>query len=85
MKSIVISKTQWYALKEKINHDYPPSVSLVREKMKRVLGFTPRLHEQWDPNGPYHIEMHLDFFDEQKRTFFLLKYGEYVYENSNTI
>ena len=82
MKPIVISKDQWYVLKEKINNDYPPSVRLVREKMKRVLGFTPRLHEVAGyPN--YTVEMHLDFFDEPKRTMFLLKYGEYVYKNSN--
>lgn len=78
MKAIVLSKPQWYALKEKVNQDYPPSVSLVREKMKRVLGFTPRLHETWDARIGYTVEMHLDFFDEQKRTMFLLKYSEYV-------
>ena len=84
MKPIVISKQQWTALKEKVNKDYPPSVSLVREKMKRVLGFTPRLHEEWDARSGYHITMHLDFFDEQKRTMFLLKYSEYVAQNCNT-
>lgn len=78
MKPIIISKKQWTALKEKVNQDYPPSVNLVREKMKRVLGFTPRLHEEWDARTGYTITMHLDFFDEQKRTMFLLKYGEYV-------
>jgi hypothetical protein len=83
MKAIILSKPQWYALKEKVNQDYPPSVSLVREKMKRVLGFTPRLHETWDSRTGYTIEMHLDFFDEQKRTMFLLKYSEYVRKDSN--
>ena len=83
MKPIIISKDQWYVLKEKINNDYPPSVRLVREKMKRVLGFTPRLHQaEGYPN--YKVEMHLDFFDEQKRTMFLLKYSDYVVKNSNT-
>ena len=83
MKPIVISKDQWITLKEKINNDYPPSVRLVREKMKRVLGFTPRLHEVEGYPG-YKVEMHLDFFDEQKRTMFLLKYSDYVIKNSNT-
>jgi hypothetical protein len=84
MKPIILSKPQWYSLKEKVNQDYPPSVSLVREKMKRVLGFTPRLHETWDARTGYNIEMHLDFFDDQKRTMFLLKYSEYVSQNRNT-
>ena len=83
MKPIVISKDQWFVLKEKINNDYPPSVRLVREKMKRVLGFTPRLHEiSGYPN--YTVEMHLDFFDEHKRTMFLLKYSDYVIKDRNT-
>ena len=78
MKPIVISKKQWKVLKDKINYDYPPSVSLVREKMKRVLGFTPRLHETWDARSGYTYTMHLDFFDDAKLTMFLLKYSEYV-------
>lgn len=83
MKPIIISKDQWAILKEKINNDYPPSVRLVREKMKRVLGFTPRFYEvEGYPN--YKIEMHLDFFDEHKRTMFLLKYSDYVIKDRNT-
>ncbi len=84
MKPIVITKKQWASLKEKINNDYPPSVRLVREKMKRVLGFTPRLHETWDARTGYTIEMHLDFFDEHKRTMFLLKYTNYVTKDCDT-
>ena len=83
MKPIVLSKDQWYALKEKINQDYPPSVRLVREKMKRVLGFTPRLFESFEGGPGYKVEMHLDFFDEHKRTMFLLKYSDYVIKDRN--
>lgn len=84
MKPIVITTEQWKSLKERINNDYPPSVRLVREKMKRVLGFTPRFYEEWDNSTGRMINMHLDFFDEQKRTLFLLKYSEYVTQNRNT-
>jgi hypothetical protein len=84
MKPITLTKIQWAELKEKINNDYPPSVSLVREKMKRVLGFTPRFYERYDEKSGWNkIEIHLDFFDDQKRTMFLLKYSDYVIKNSN--
>lgn len=78
MKSIIITRDQWKILKQKFNEDYPPSVSLVREKMKRVIGCTPRFHELWDAKIGFSVEVHLDFFDEQKKTFFLLKYSNYV-------
>jgi hypothetical protein len=83
MKPIIITHNQWKVLKERINNDYPPSVNLVREKMKRVLGFTPRFYEEWDDSIGRSIQIHLDFFDEQKRTMFLLKYTEYVTQNSH--
>ena len=84
MKAIIITTDQWKVLKERINNDYPPSVRLVREKMKRVLGFTPRFYEEYDADTGRNIQMHLDFFDEHKRTMFLLKYSEYVTQNSNS-
>lgn len=83
MKPIIIETKQWNALKERINNDYPPSVRLVREKMKRVLGFTPRFYEEFDSELGRNIQVHLDFFDEHKRTMFLLKYTEYVTKNRN--
>ena len=77
MKSLVMSKDKWATLKEQFNKDYPPSVNLVREKMKRIVGCTPRFHETWDAKTGYKIEVHLDFYDEQKKTMFFLKYGDW--------
>jgi len=91
MKAVVITTDQWTEVYEKIKKDYPPSVWLSREKMKHVLGFTPREHESW--LGYYdsasiedrkagrhgrHISIHLDFFNESQRTMFLLKYGDKI-------
>jgi hypothetical protein len=51
-----------------------PSIFMIRDVMKRELGFLPRLHTEWsDQQG--HIEMiYLDFYDDAKETFFRLKY-----------
>ena len=51
--------------------------------MRKVLGFVSRTHREWktDPNfGNRYAEdtIHLDFYNEPKRTMFLLKYGEYL-------
>ena len=56
---------------------------LIREKMKVVLGFTVRRHTEWilepgaDRRHPEH-SIRLDFYNEPKRTMFLLKYSEYL-------
>ena len=56
--------------------------------MKRVLGFLPRTHEEWVRNEKYDFSqrqttIHLDFYDERKRTMFLLKYSEFIIDKSD--
>lgn len=88
MKPFVLTEAKWRALEQRLKTDYPRSVLLSRSKMKRVLGFTTRAHREWQchrkTDGYWQeavLMVHLDFFDEQKQTLFLLKYSEYV--NSN--
>lgn len=89
MKPIVLSKDQWSVVLEQIKKDHSPSVWLSREKMKRVLGFSPREHTEWlgyydsasiedrlAGRHGYKTSIHLDFFGDQYRTMFLLKYGD---------
>ncbi len=98
MKPIVMTTSQWARVFEEIKKREKPSTYLSRSKMRDVLGFTNRNHEEWvkvedakdhDPDNDWpHSDMggwyegkthqytvHLDFYDEQKRTMFLLKYG----------
>jgi hypothetical protein len=54
---------------------------MLRNKMKRVLGFTVREHTEWisKPDGGYSdYQIHLDFYSENKRTMFLLKFSEVI-------
>jgi len=81
VKSMVLTPTQWQALQERISAEYPPSVCMVRSRKRSVLGFTERHHRRWLPGVPgsvgyYQVEVHLDFFDDAKRSFFVLKYGD---------
>jgi hypothetical protein len=95
MKPVVLSEPQWLLLKERLQQDHSRSVLMVRWKMKTVLGFTDRTHREWigsyddvslqDRNAGnygYRTSVHLDFFDENKRIFFLLKYSDYISRTS---
>jgi hypothetical protein len=81
-KPIVLSQSQWETLRCRLARDYchTPSIMLIRSKMKDVLGFTDRQHREWVPKmdgGYYDDTIRLDFYNEPKRTMFLLKYSEY--------
>ena len=80
-KSIILSEHIWGKLYTQLARDNPHSVILIREKMKKVLGFVPREHNYFNIEDDYAVEeIHLDFYDEQKRTMFLLKYSEFINE-----
>jgi hypothetical protein len=47
--------------------------------MREILGFTSRTHvDRNEEDWRKATMMHLDFYDEAKRTMFLLKYGDYL-------
>ena len=86
---IEISHEQWNTLREKMLEDYPPSVTLIRSKMKSKLGFTNREYRDWDENARCNSVgdqlgnwrkycVMLDFYSEKKRTFFIMKYSDYI-------
>jgi hypothetical protein len=82
MKPITYTVSEWEDVFNKIKEDHPPSVYLIREKMRKKLGFTDRTHKEWVNKinkwggiGHYETKIHLDFYDEKYKTMFLLKYG----------
>lgn len=81
MKALVLTQKQWRLIRLEIAKHHSPSVLMVRRKMKDVLGFTPREHREWREDYVDLIPstmIHLDFYDEAKRTMFLLKYGDFM-------
>ena len=88
-KSIVLTEGTWLKIYNQIAKTYPPSVLLIRDRMRAVLGFTSRTHQEWIDQEvdvkdiryrtKYSITtIHLDFYNEPKRTMFLLKYSDYI-------
>ena len=91
-KSIVLTETQWAEIYNLIAKNYPPSVLLIRDRMKEVLGFTVRRHREWVrydgwdhdyvPRHLYVEKIHLDFYNEPKRTMFLLRFSDIIGKTS---
>ena len=93
MKHITITESQWDKLERRLRKDYPPSWTMIRTVMKDRLGFTVRIHTEYRDTrqmaGEFglpeygsrrqpHRVICLDFYDEPKRTMFLLKYSDWI-------
>lgn len=82
-KPIILTEAQWAKLHKQLAKDNHSSVMLIRTKMRAVLGFVVRVHREWileagaDRRYPA-SKICLDFYDEPKRTMFLLKYSEFL-------
>ena len=80
-KPIVLTHKQWWKLRNRLTNDYSPSVMLLSYRMKDKLGFTVREYQAWREVGSKWnsvSDIRLDFYNESKRTMFLLKYSEYL-------
>ena len=93
MKPITVSEQNWTKLQHRLSNDYPPSWTMIRTVMKDRLGFTVRRHTEYFDSTqaardigvpeigrrrqPYRV-ICLDFYDEAKRTMFLLKYSDWI-------
>ena len=86
-KPIILSHGQWEKLKNRLTNDYSPSVMMISWKMRDKLGFTVREYQAWREVGSKWnavSDIRLDFWNEPKRTMFLLKYTEYLGKNHDT-
>ena len=82
IKSVKLTLKQYNKLWAQIKNDYPISVTLIRDKTKRVLGFVSRNHVTCDPTDDHFMYVYLDFYDAHKKTMFMLKYSEFLNDNS---
>lgn len=84
MKAVKLSVSQWKKIRKLLQEEHPKTVFMLRDKMKRILGFTVREHREYiEEKGYYDNQIHLDFFSENKRTMFLLKFSEVISEKEN--
>jgi len=83
-KPIILTEQNWSKLRFRLREDYGNSVMLIRSRMREKLGFVDREHTWWDPGAGYITQICLDFYNEPKRTMFMLKYSEYLDKSGNT-
>ena len=84
MKPVILTVDQWQTIRSQLHEEHPKTVFMLRSKMRSVLGFTVREHKEWVPkmDGGYaDYQIHLDFYSENKRTMFLLKFSEVLGSN----
>ena len=85
IKSLRMLPSRWNQLSEQLKKDYPVSTWLIRDKMRRELGFVYRRHTEWHADADDapgvrtrpKVYIYLDFYNEPQQIMFLLKYGEY--------
>jgi len=96
MKTIKLTVSQWQRIREQLHEEHPKSIFMIRNKMRSVLGFTIREHNQWidvkpklDDEDTYRnrgysqLQIHLDFYSENKQTMFLMKFSEIINDRSD--
>lgn len=83
MKPVILTVRQWQDIRTQLQEEYPKTVFMLRSKMRAVLGFTVREHKEWvhvpKMDGGYNeiqMQIHLDFYSQNKRTMFLMKFSE---------
>ena len=74
-RPVIMTLEEWERVFDNIQKRERPSVYLIRSKMQKVLGFTVRSHNEWDKDSKNTHTIRLDFYNAEKRTMFLLKYG----------
>jgi hypothetical protein len=80
---IKLDPDQWQKIYHRLVNEHPPSVMLIRSRMREVLGFTVRNHSEWveqgkNANGQAYGQtldwFCLDFYNDAMESWFHLKY-----------
>ena len=72
---ITLSSKDWLRIRQQLRENYAwkPSILIIREVMKRELGFTVRLHQEYREQTGYIDIIYLDFYNDAMETHFRLK------------
>jgi hypothetical protein len=47
MPTLKLSVRQWQSIRKDMHTEYPKTVFMIKHKMKQLLGFTVREHQEW--------------------------------------
>ena len=65
MKPVVLSVSQWQSIRAELHTEHPKSVFMLKDKMRKVLGFTVREHTEWIPDNVSDDKDGFDLFSVQ--------------------
>lgn len=73
---ISLSVKEWTRIRKLLKEEYAwkPSIFMIREVMRRELGFTTRLHQEYQEQTGYIETVCLDFYNDAAESWFRLKY-----------
>jgi len=73
---IKLTSKEWKKIHKQLKEEYKskPSIFMIREVMKRELGFTTRYHTTYSHQHGTVETIYLDFFNDAMETLFRLKY-----------
>ena len=78
-RPIILTTEEWINIRNRIRNEHGLTTTMISWKLKEKLGFTVRLHEQYSVTSRQYVyQTCLDFYNEPKRTMFLLKYGDCI-------
>lgn len=76
MPTLKLSVKQWQLIRKDMHNDYPQTVFMIKDKMKRVLGFTVREHREWVEDTVSDDKDGFDLFSVQQDGWYKGKYHE---------
>ena len=73
---ITLEAREWNRIRKRLKEEYAwkPSIFMIREVMRRELGFTTRYHREWDNQTGSTEYICLDFYSDDAESWFRLKY-----------
>lgn len=65
MSTLKITVSQWQRIRADLHREHPKSVFMLKNKMRQVLGFTVREHNEWIPDKDSDVKDGFDLFSVQ--------------------
>lgn len=69
--TIKLQRNEWNKIRTRLKSEYPPSWTLLRDTMRRELGFTPRDHKVYDQMRHHYIDFVVDDMPAKQLTWAL--------------
>jgi len=75
VSTLKLTTRQWRTIREELHKEHPKTVFMIRDKMKRVLGFTVREHAGYRPRtarelAEYDLSDNIRYDTEKDRKFY---------------